>query len=304
MDNRNSTSLWLPLVTAFLFSGSFLSGKIATASLGPLSMSFGRYIIALCFLTSLLFFTQQKVAKISMRDLWLFILLGLFGVVGYHFFFFLSLHYTNITHTAIINALNPTVTAILACILTKEKLSFSGWLGILLALVGVLLLITQGHLLSLLTLPLNRGDLLMMIAVVCWAIYALFVKQAAKRYDGLTITYMTTLFGVVILLPLAGWEWHISVQQQLNKSALLSLLYMGIMGSGISYFLYNKSVLRLGVTQTATVVYGTVPIFVAMWGILFFADRLSGYLIGSLLMIFAGIILLFNLHKKLLLIKR
>ena len=86
--------IYLPLITALLFSGSFVAAKYTTLDLGPLTTTFLRYVIALLFLSGLIFVYRPDSLKIRKQDLFKIILLGLFGIIGYHFFFFSSLKYT------------------------------------------------------------------------------------------------------------------------------------------------------------------------------------------------------------------
>ena len=64
---------------------------------------------------------------------------------------------------------------------------------------------------------------------------------------------------------------------------------MGVGGSGLGYLLYNHSVHILGPTRTASLVYGTVPVFVALLAYLFFHEGVSGPMLLSGLLIILGL---------------
>ena len=96
-----------PLITSLMFSGSYIAAKYTTVDLDPLTTTLSRFSIALVFLMILLIPNPTGRLRIAIKDLPALLLLGLTGIVGYHYFFFMGLSYTQTANTAIINALNP-----------------------------------------------------------------------------------------------------------------------------------------------------------------------------------------------------
>lgn len=281
----------LPILTSFLFAGSFVAGKYTTVDLGPLTTSLLRYIIAMGVLGLFIACNDRptKALTVARSDWGAMALLGLFGVVGYHYFFFSSLRYTATANTAIINAFNPVVTGVMAALFIGERLTRRQYGGIVLALLGVLTLLTRGNITTLLTLELNRGDGLMLCAVLCWVVYSLIIKQLSQRYSGLTITFYAAVAGVGQLLVLASLErWWLQLAT-LSLSSAIAILYMGVAASGVAYLLFNLSIQQVGPTRTASVVYSLVPIFVAGLAWLFFREALTATMVASMGLILLGV---------------
>ena len=281
----------LPVLTSILFAGSFVAGKYTTLDLGPLTTSLLRYIIALGVLGLLIGWSAHPANALAVArgDWGAMALLGIFGVVGYHYFFFSSLRYTATANTAIINAFNPVVTGMMAALFIGERLSRRQYAGIAVALLGVLTLLTRGRPAALLTLQLNQGDGLMLCAVLCWVVYSLIIKQLSQRYSGLTITFYAALAGVGQLLLLASWERWWQQLATLSLSSLVAVVYMGVAASGVAYLLFNLSIQRVGPTRTASVVYSLVPIFVAALAWIFFREPLTPTMVVSMGLILLGI---------------
>ncbi|MGG6240497.1 DMT family transporter [Nodosilinea sp. AN01ver1] len=281
----------LPVLTSFLFAGSFVAGKYTTVELGPLTTSLLRYMIAMAVLGLLISRSAQpaKALTVARSDWGAMVLLGLFGVVGYHYFFFSSLRYTATANTAIINAFNPVVTGVMAALFIGERLTRRQYGGIVLALLGVLTLLTRGNLANLLALELNRGDGLMLCAVLCWVVYSLIIKQLSQRYSGLTITFYAAVAGVGQLLVLAAAERWWQQLTLISWNSLLAIVYMGVAASGVAYLLFNLSIQQVGPTRTASVVYSLVPIFVAALAWLFFREPLTGAMVASMGLILLGV---------------
>ncbi|MBS3127949.1 DMT family transporter [Candidatus Woesearchaeota archaeon] len=289
-------NIFLPFFTALFFAGSFIAGKYTTYDLGPLTTSFLRYVVALIFLSFLIFYYKPKLLYIQKKHLILFSLLGISGIVLYHYFFFSSLHYTSVTNTAILNAFIPILTGIGAAFFLKERLTKKNYVGVLLSFLGVLLLLTKGNLTVLLTLNFNFGDLLMLLAVLCSVFYTLLIKHLSKVYHSFTITFYASLTGVFFLFFLSLFEGGITQLQTISMTSFFSILYMGIFASGIGHLLFNMSIHKLGATKTSSFVYTFVPVFVAILSFLFFEEILTLSMIGSIVLIVLG--LHFLLPKK------
>lgn len=256
MGAERSQKVVSPLLTSLFFSGSFVAAEYTTADLGPLTTSLLRYVVALGFLSALA-------------------LLGLFGIVGYHYFFFSSLRYTEVASTAIINALSPVVTGVLAALFLGERLSARSYFGIGLSFAGVIVLLARGDLRSLTGQGVNRGDLLMLVSVISWAVYALMIRKLVQRYSSFTLTWYATLFGVLQLALLALPERPLQQVGRMSGRSIGSVIYMGLFASGLGYLLYNRSIAAIGPTRTASFVYSVVPVLVAVLALAFFAESVT-----------------------------
>ncbi len=277
-----------PLTTSLLFSGSFVAARVVTLEFDPLTATLLRYLVALAFLGTLAWAGSQSL-RISRRDALRFLGLGLFGIAGYHYFFFLSLRYTDVVNTAILNGLSPVITAVLAALFIRERLAPKHHLGIACSVAGVLVLLTGGRVTALVELSFNRGDLLMLVAVVSWAAYALLIRTMVARYSVFCLTFYATVFGVVLLAVLAAREGPLGQLAAASTGSLWSLAYMGVAASGVGYLLYNSSVRLLGPTTTAAIVYSLVPVWTAALGALFFGEALSTSTVLSVVLIIAGL---------------
>lgn len=284
----------LALVTSVLFSGSYIAGKYTTNDLEPLTTTWLRYVVALLLLTLMLAHFGTRVLHVALRHVPGLVLLGLSGIVGYHYFFYLSLRYTEVANTAIVNALSPVVTGVLAASFLGERLSKRNYAGILLTVVGVVILLSRGEAERLIHSEYNRGDLFMLLAVVCWAVYALLVRRLIGAYSGFTLTFYATLFGVLLLCLMVPIESPLEQILAISWASLLSLLYMGVFASGLGYYTYNLSIDAIGATRTSGVVYSLVPIFVALLAIAFFGEAISFVMVSSAVLVLLGLHLMLS----------
>ena len=283
-----------PLITSLLFSGSYIAGKYTTDDLDPLTTTLLRYVVALAFLLLLLVHYRSRVLRVATRDLFVLNLMGLSGIVGYHYFFFLSLRYTEVANTAIINALTPLLTAVAAAVLVKEWLHGRNYVGVMVAAVGVVLLLCGGDIQRLAKWQFNRGDLLMLLAVTSWTIYALLIKRLTDRYSSYTLVLYATIFGVLWLLVLMPWPETVTQIRGISLRSLCSVLFMGVFVSGLGYLTYNMSIHAIGATRTSSFVHSCVPVWVALLALVFLQQAITLVMVVSTALILVGLKLMMS----------
>jgi drug/metabolite transporter (DMT)-like permease len=110
-----------------------------------------------------------------------------------------------------------------------------------------------------------------------------------ERYSGFTLTFYSTLFGVLILLLITPWEAPLGNIQNISRASLLSVIYMGVCGSGLGYLLYNLSIREIGPTRTSSFVYSVIPLIVAVLALLFFQQPITPIMIASMILILSGL---------------
>lgn len=281
----------LPVVTSMLFAGSFVAGKYTTEEIDPLTTSLGRYLIALVFLCALVGHYKPSALKVARRDIALIVLLGLSGIAGYHYFFFSSLRYTDLANTAIINTISPVLTGFAATALLGERLGMRTYAGLGITILGVIFLLSGGNLSSLYQGQFNTGDLLMLMAVVCWVVYALTLQALSTRYSSFTLTFHAVLSGVIILAFLASAHQPLSQLMVMSSTSWYALIYMGVFASGLGYLLYTYCVSNLGPTRTSTTVYALVPLFVTALAWVLFGQSITTAMLVSAVLILTGLYL-------------
>lgn len=288
---------WKPVfpaaITSVLFSGSFLAGRVAVDAVRPLTLTWLRYVIAVIVLGMM---TGRSLPPRGWwkKHLLSLMLLGVTGIVGYHFFFFKSLTLTTVTNTAIINAASPVVTGVLASLLLRERLSAVQYLGILSTVVGTMLLVSRGTgvLLTTTVSAINGGDLLMMLAVMCWAVYAIVLRKTIASLSSQAATLGAMIVGVVMLTPLMFSEAPVSQLSNLSVVVAVSIVYMGTAASGLGYLLYTVSVRNIGPTRTAGIVYSLVPVLVALLSAVIFDEAVTAVTAASMGCVVGGLVMM------------
>lgn len=286
---HQNRKFFLLIITALAFAGSFVAAKYAVAELPPLATAFIRYFIASLFLTALIKKYGGAGLKIDIKDFPLFFIAGFFSIVCYHYLFFVSLNYTAVANTSIINAFNPILMAVAAAAVIKERLSVKNYLGVIAAFLGVVILLSKGNINNVLALSFNKGDMLMCGATISIVFSSLSIKTLSKKYSSFAITFHSFIIGTVILFFLALTENPLPQIAAMSMRAWLSIIYMGVIASGVGLLFYNMGIKEFGPTKTSSLVNSITPVVTAALAWVFFGEQITPSIVFSLIFIIAGL---------------
>lgn len=228
--------------------------------------------------------------KFNLERRHLFPILGL-GVLYFGLFpwcISAAMLYTTASEGAIALACTPAVTLLLGCLSGSELLSAPKAFGVAFALLGALVGFGAGgfnfggHALT--------GNLLMAVATVLGAVYAVFSKPYLAKYPPLTVTAVAMGAGAVALA--AAWSaggLTVGVPR-FTGGGWLAVLYIGAAGGALSFFLYAWALGRT--TPTATMILIPLnPIAALITGALCLGEPLSKELFAGLALVIIGIAL-------------
>ncbi|MDO4315852.1 MAG: DMT family transporter, partial [Oscillospiraceae bacterium] len=182
-----------------------------------------------------------------------FLLLGLSGCSLYFYTENTALTYTLASNVSIIVAAAPIFTAVLAHAAGVERFRRQTLWGFLAAFTGVVLVVCNGTF----VLKLNpRGDLLALGAAACWAVYSVLQRRAGRELDPILFTRRTLFWGAVTAVPLVLLEGAPFPTAPLAAPVVFgNLLFLGLIGSGLCYVLWNRAFRLLGVVATNNFIY-------------------------------------------------
>jgi len=224
------------------------------------------------------------------RDVWTFLYLGFFGVSVNQFCFTLGLHYTSVSHSAVIVGMGPIYTLILAVLLRLERATWHKTVGMAIAFTGVAVLASEGglsaHSSSLL------GDAITMTGSLGFATYAVLGKRVAREYDALTMTAYNHFAGALVVLPLAIRQaWMLGAAgnwRAVPWPAWTAILYMGLFGSAVAYVLYYWLLRYLEASQLSAFTY-LLPVLASILGILTLGEKGSWTQVAGGTLALAGV---------------
>lgn len=279
--------IWMMLTACNLFwAGNYVFGKYLINEMTPLWITFSRWSVASLLLLGIACIFEKPNWSLVIKRWPMYIVMGLLGLVGYNMVLYSALDYTSSTNAALVSALNPGVIVLFSVFLLKERLTRLQLGGMALSLLGVLVILTGGKLTQLLAMDFNRGDLLMIVAVLLWTGYSLLAKRI-KEVPPITLTAMSALFATFILAPFALDE-GIRIQD-ISSLATMGIVYIIIFPSVGSFVFWNISVRQIGASQ-AGIFLNLIPVFTAIisWSL---GEKISSFQILGGILVFSGVYL-------------
>ncbi|WP_417068826.1 DMT family transporter [Niveibacterium terrae] len=275
------------LLVALIWGGTWIAGRLVSAELPPLAAAGWRFLFGSLTLGFLVWRANGGLPRIGPGDAVRVLAMGAFGIFAYNLCFFFGLKHVQAGRAALVVALNPVAVA-LAASFFGEKLARRKVLGIAVALAGCLLVISHGEPQALLGGALGLGELAILGCVASWTVYTLIGRNAGRSLAPLTMTFYASLAGG-LLLALAGLgEGSLRALPHLSGQAWLSLVYLGVLGSGFSYVWYANGVMKLGAARAAAFI-NLVPICAVLLGAALLGERIDAMEIAGGALVLVGV---------------
>ena len=286
-SRRTLTVAIASLLGATLFwAGNYIVGAGAVESIDPLSLVLLRWSLALVPLLA--------IAQIAERPQWRQVLaawpwliaLSVFGLLGYNLLLYTALEHTDAFSASLINAFNPALITLAAAAFLRERLTRRAVGGVLIALVGVLLVLSNGDLGKLLQAGFGTGELFMLGAIAAWSAYTI-TGRLAPPLPPITATAIQAAITVVVLAPLSFVAGGPALPS--TQGAIVSLAFIALFPSVLSYLLWNRA-LTVIPAGNAGVFLNLITVFTALFTILSGHPYTFAQIAGGVIVV-AGILL-------------
>jgi drug/metabolite transporter (DMT)-like permease len=267
-----------------MWAGNSVIGRLMVDHTPPLMLNFLRWGGALLLLLPLgwpAFATPQRRAELKHR--WPHLaMLGLFGVAMYNAMQYMALVTSTPLNVTLIAASQPLWMMLVGALFYRVRPGPRDLVAAALSLAGVVLVLTRGNPSAVLQFHFVRGDLLVLVAVVCWSIYSWLLArppssmrgEARPDWNWSQFLLVQVVFGIGwAALAAAGETVVIGDAAAIKWSGLvvLALLYVAVCPSLIAYWAWGQGVARAGPAIAAQFANLT-PLFTAL---------ISGLVLGS-----------------------
>ena len=291
-----NTKAYIMLVCATLFwACNFMIGKFAfLENIPPMSLVFFRWLLVWFVLLPFTYKEILKFKDIILGNLPLLFFLALTSVGLFNSFTYLALVHTQVINASLFNTAIPAIIILLCFIFKIEKTNKFQILGLIISIFGILSIITKLNLDILLTLNFNKGDILMIGAVISWGIYSAFLKKRKFNVSLLTLVHILCTFGLLTLVPQFLYELSQGKTITVNNNLIYSLIYLAIFPSIGSYYCWAGAVSIIGANR-AGIFLSLIPLFSTILAIIYFDEKFYFFhFIGSVLIVLG----LFLSNKK------
>jgi len=221
----------LLLGVALLWAGNYPLAKIGLHELGPVTMSALRALIAAPLLVLVSRLLEGPLPPLARRDLIAVVVLAVSGFVGNSALWYVGLRLTSPANAGILGAASPVVVALAAAAWLRERVSPVNLAGIGLTLVAVLLTIAQGSPRTLLTLSVNRGDVIILVSQSLWVVYTLYSRANLSTFSPLQMLAGAHVVAAGLLLPMALVERPWQAFAHASGVGFSVVLYSALLGT-------------------------------------------------------------------------
>jgi drug/metabolite transporter (DMT)-like permease len=240
----------LLLGVALLWAGNYPLAKIGLHELGPITMSALRTLIAAPLLVLVSRLLEGPLPPLARRDLIAVVVLAVSGFVGNSALWYVGMRGTSPANAGILGAASPVVVALAAATWLRERVSPVNLVGIGLTMLAVLLTIAQGSFHVLLTLSVNRGDVIILLSQSMWVVYTLYSRANLSTFSPLQMLAGAHVVAAGLLLPLALVERPWQALAHASWVGFSVVLYSALLGTP-AHVAYYQAVRTVGPSRAA-----------------------------------------------------
>ncbi len=248
------------LIAVFFWSFNNIIAKEHATDLTPIEFAAGRWLVAALILLP---FTAKELWKnrayFKKRLLWIFSL-GLSGIVLDNTLIYLAAETASATNIGILSILAPIFLALLSFFFLHKPITRKQIIGMLVAVFGVLIVITKGDLTDITRMKIAVGDFWVIANAAFFALYSFLQFSKPKNISQTALLSITVWAGVIVLLPLLFLYTPLPVLRKLTLVDYSLFIYLGIFNSVLAYLFWNSALAKIGAVQTG-IIYYLLPIF-------------------------------------------
>ena len=281
----------LGVLLAVVFWGiSFVATKAALAEITPITLIFTRFALGVALLLAIAAARGQ--ALVPPREMWRSLaLMGFVGVFVHHMIQSHALTLTSAVNTGWLIGLTPLWSALLSAYALRERFGPAKLAGLALGFIGAALVVTRGRMgAGLLALPQTRGDLLILVSTLNWAVYTVLGHPVLKRLGPARATTGALVLGWLMLAPFfaaaRGWREY----GALTGTGWAAVLFLGIACSGLGYLFWYGALERIEASRVAAFLY-LEPLVTLAAAILMLGETVSATTVVGGLLVLTGVAL-------------
>ena len=281
----------LALGATLIWSSLYIFARVLADRFSPIELTFWRWAVAVAAFLPFVWREVWAERDIIRRYILRLVAISVIGMLGFSVLIFLAGKTTTATNMSLLAATAPIFIALICRFALREPLTGQQVTGLLIAVCGVVVLVTKGDIGHLLSLSLTGGDLWMLCAAMCFGLYSVLVRFRPSQLSLRTFLCTIMLLGALWMLPLTLWQWlYVKPWFWPTGAELISLFHIGAVTSVIAFLLWNKAIVLIGAVR-AGVVYYSLPFFSYLLALVFLGERMAlPQAVGGVLII-GGIVL-------------
>ena len=287
LSRAYSSAPFLLFLATLGWGSNTIASRLAVGEVSPMLLIFFRWGFVVVILLSL--YWRQMIDEwpiIRPRLKWLLIMGGC-GLSLFNAFFYIAAHSTTAVNLGIIQSTMPGMILLGSFMFFGDRINRLQFSGLLLTLLGVGVIVTQGSLEQLMQLTFNHGDLLMIFACSFYAMYTVGLKSRPK-ISGMVMLAYFSVAAFLMTIPLMIFESLIYGTLMPGVRGFAIVFYIAIVPSFLSQIFFMRGVDLIG-PGSAGLYANLVPIFSAIMAVLLLSEDFALFHLAAMLLVFGGI---------------
>src|SRR5690349_2812296 len=230
--------LLLSLCSLF-WAGNTVVGRAAVGLVPPATMTFVRWAIAFMVLLPFAWSHVMRDRSAIRQHLVAITLLALIGSSGYNIVAYLALHYTEAINSLLLQSVAPLFVALWSFALFRDRLTPLQAVGIATSMTGAVIIVSRGDIGVLTHLAFNVGDLMILAALVFYALYTALVRVRPAMHP---LSFLAAMIAAsaALAVPPMGYELAAGYVPAIGLATLAVFGYLGIFPSVLAYYCLNR----------------------------------------------------------------
>lgn len=258
----NSQAYVLLALTTLMWAGNAVASRFAVGQISAMGITAGRWALALGILVVLTRHDLKRSAPAIAASWRQIAVMGTIGFTAFNALFYIAGHFTTAVNIAITQGSFPVFVLLGSFVAFGSRPTPMQVVGAMVTLVGIAVLASHGEWERLVSLTVNRGDVLMIVACVFYTAYTLALR---KRPPIPPLVFFTAMAAAAFVtsVPLLVVEILAGASQWPTPAGLATLLFIAIFPSLLAQMLFMRGVEligpnRAGLFMNLTPVFGAV----------------------------------------------
>lgn len=281
------TAYILLFLTALMWGGNAIAGKLAVGHISPMVLTLMRWTVALIVIAAIGWRQLARDWKGARAKLALLFILGALGFTGFNAALYSALLYTSAINVSIEQAAMPMVIMAANFLLFAMRVTSLQIAGFMLSIVGVAIVASHGELARLVALDVNRGDALMVIAVLLYSGYTVALRfKPAIHWQSVMIVMVFS--AMVTSIPFVAWEAATDRLVLPDMRGWAIVAYTALFPSLLSQIFFMRGVEMIGANRAGLFI-NLVPVLGTILSIVILGEAFQPYHAAAMVLVMGGI---------------
>ena len=285
--NESFQAYFLMILTTFCWGLNAVFARMVVGDISPMLLVsirwLGTLFLIFMFARRTIF---EKLTNIRQQMGYTF-LMGIVGLGGFGTLIYYSAYYTSALNIGIIQGAMPAIVLVGSCWFLKTSVNFFQIIGLVVTIIGVGIVSINGELEKLLTLSLNKGDLMMLIAVLFYGSYTVGLRKK-HNLSSIALFASVVVWAFISTLPFTIYEFYSGKTIWPEGNVLIIVGLIVLLPSFLSQICFIASVKLIGSARSGVFI-NLVPIFASILAVQILGESFETYHGMSLFLVLFGI---------------